>query len=166
MKNKISLLVITLLLSIGITACGNTQGNASSSTNAEKSSTTQSSISLKDGTYSADFKSDSSMFKINEALKGKCKVTVENGKATAHITLPSKSIVNLFLGKADDAKKEGAKLINPTVDTVKYEDGLTEEVYGFDVPLEVIDQEFDLALIGTKGNWYDHKVIISNVNPK
>ena len=39
---------------------------------------------------------------------------------------------------------------------------MTEEVYGFDIPVENIDEEFDLALIGTKGKWYDHKVKISN----
>ena len=43
-----------------------------------------------------------------------------------------------------------------------YSDGATEEVYGFDIPVTVIDQEFDLALIGTKGVWYDHKVSIEN----
>ena len=50
----------------------------------------------------------------------------------------------------------------PTVDTVTYSDGTTEEVYGFDIPVTVIDQEFDLALIGKKGVWYDHKVSIEN----
>ena len=38
----------------------------------------------------------------------------------------------------------------------------TEEVNGFDVPVPVIDEEFDLALIGKKGVWYDHKVSVSN----
>ena len=35
----------------------------------------------------------------------------------------------------------------------------------FDIPVSVIDEEFDMALIGTKGKWYDHKVSISNVQP-
>ena len=34
---------------------------------------------------------------------------------------------------------------------------------GFDVPVPVIDEEFDLALIGKKGVWYDHKVSVSNL---
>ena len=38
-----------------------------------------------------------------------------------------------------------------------------EEVNGFDVPVPVIDEEFDLALIGKKGVWYDHKVSVSNL---
>ena len=29
-------------------------------------------------------------------------------------------------------------------------------------PVEALDQEFDLALIGTKGKWYDHKVSVSD----
>ena len=43
-----------------------------------------------------------------------------------------------------------------------YKDGDTEEVYGFDVPVPAIGEEFDLALIGTKGVWYDHKVSVTN----
>ena len=43
-----------------------------------------------------------------------------------------------------------------------YSDGETEEVYGFDIPVEAVDEEFDLALLGTKGTWYDHVVSISN----
>ena len=44
----------------------------------------------------------------------------------------------------------------------KYSDGTTEEVYAFDVPVEALDQEFDLAILGTKGTWYDHKVSVSD----
>ena len=50
----------------------------------------------------------------------------------------------------------------PTTDTVTYSDGFTDEVYGFDVPVPALDEEFDLALLGTKGNWYDHKVVVSD----
>ena len=65
-------------------------------------------------------------------------------------------------GAAADATKDGAKLLQPTNDTVKYSDGTTEEVYGFDVPVEALDKEFDLAILGTKGTWYDHKVSVSD----
>ena len=47
-------------------------------------------------------------------------------------------------------------------DTVTYSDGLTEEVYGYDVPVPELDEEFDLAILGKKGVWYDHKVSVSN----
>ena len=79
-----------------------------------------------------------------------------------HISLNSKNIVNLYSGLAKDAKKDSAGLLMPTEDTVTYSDGMTEEVYGFDVPVPALDTEFDLALLGTKGKWYDHKVSVSN----
>ena len=41
-------------------------------------------------------------------------------------------------------------------------EGKPKEVYGFDVPVPALDKEFDLALIGTKGKWYNHKVSVSN----
>lgn len=117
---------------------------------------------LADGTYTADFNTDSSMFHVNEAYEGKGILTVENGQMTIHVSMPSKNIVNLYLGSAEDAQKDGAELIQPVTDTVTYSDGATEEVNGFDVPVPVIDEEFDLALIGKKGVWYDHKVSVSN----
>ena len=40
---------------------------------------------------------------------------------------------------------------------------MTEEVYGFNVPVEKLDEEFDLAIIGKKGKWYDHKVSVTDV---
>ena len=108
---------------------------------------------IEDGTYTAEFKTDSTMFHVNEANEGKGTLTVEDGKMTIHISLVSKNIVNLF---------PGTKLLEPTTDKVTYSDGTTEEVYGFDVPIPALDEEFDLALIGTKGKWYDHKVSVSN----
>ena len=60
----------------------------------------------------------------------------------------------------------GLSWMQPTVDTVTYEDGTTEEVYGFDVPVPAIGEEFDLALIGKAGKWYDHKVIVTNPVPE
>lgn len=117
---------------------------------------------LEDGTYRADFETDSSMFYVNEAKDGKGELTVKDGKMTIHISLNSKNIVNLFVGTAEDAQKDGAELLEPTTDEVTYKDGTTEEVYGFDVPVEKIGEEFDLALIGTKGKWYDHKVSVEN----
>ena len=89
-------------------------------------------------------------------------LTVKDGKMTIHISLASQKIVNLFVGTAEDAAKEGAELLQPTIDTVTYADGTTEEVNGYDVPVEALDKEFDLAIIGTKQKWYDHKVSVSD----
>ncbi len=117
---------------------------------------------LEDGIYTAEFDTDSSMFHVSEACDGKGTLTVQDGAMTIHISLGSKNIVNLYPGLAEDARKEGAELLEPTVDSVTYSDGFTEEVYGFDVPVPVLDEEFDLALIGKKGKWYDHKVRVSD----
>ena len=125
----------------------------------------QETAELADGIYTAEFTTDSSMFRINEAYENKGILTVENGEMTIHITLISKKILNLYPGLADDAAKEGAELLIPTEDTVTYNDGMTEEVYGFDVPVPALKTEFDLALIGTKGKWYDHNVSVSNPVP-
>ena len=116
---------------------------------------------LEDGTYTALFNTDSSMFHVNEANEGKGVLTVEGGQMTIHVSLASKGILNLFVGTAEDAQKEGAVLLEPTTDTVEYKDGTSEEVYGFDIPVPAIGEEFDCALIGEKGTWYDHKVSVT-----
>ena len=101
---------------------------------------------LEDGVYTAEFDTDSSMFHV----------------MTIHVSLVSKKIVNLFAGTAEDAQKDGAEIIEPTTDTVKYSDGYTEEVYGFDIPVPAIGEEFNVAILGEKGKWYDHKVSVKN----
>ena len=120
---------------------------------------------LPDGVYTAEFNTDSSMFHANEACDGKGTLTVKDGQMTIHVSLVSKTILNLYPGLAEDAKAEGAELLQPTTDTVTYSDGLSDEVYGFDIPVPALDAEFDLALIGKKGVWYDHKVSVSNPVP-
>lgn len=117
---------------------------------------------LADGSYKAEFSTDSTMFRVNEACEGLGTLTVQDGQMTIHVSLQSKNIVNLYPGLAADAAKEGAELLEPTEDTVTYSDGWTEEVYGFDIPVPALDTEFDLALIGKKGKWYDHKVKVAN----
>ena len=117
---------------------------------------------LPDGEYKCAFNTDSSMFHANEACDGMGVLTVKDGKMTIHVSLVSKSILNLYPGKAEDAQKEGAEWLQPTVDEVTYSDGTTEEVFGFDIPVEALDTDFDLALIGKKGVWYDHVVSVSS----
>ena len=131
-------------------------------TEAAATETAQNEAQLPDGVFTAEFSTDSSMFHVSEACDGKGTLTVKDGVMTIHISLGSKKILNLYPGLAEDAAKDGAVLLQPTTDTVTYSDGMTEEVYGFDVPVPVIGEEFDLALIGTKGKWYDHKVKVSD----
>ena len=116
---------------------------------------------LADGVYTALFNTDSSMFHVNEAYEGKGELTVKEGSMTIHVSLVSKKIVGLYPGLASDAEADEAGMLQPTTDTVTYSDGTTEEVYGFDVPVPAIGEEFDLAILGESGKWYDHKVSVS-----
>ena len=174
----VSLLAVSALLAASLAGCGSSASSVASSASSEAvSSVAESAVSeaasesaavssartLEDGTYTAEFDTDSSMFHVNEFYEGKGTLTVEDGKMTIHITLRSTNIVNLYPGLAEDAQKDGAELLQPVVETVDYNDGEpAEEVNAFDVPVPAIDEEFDLALIGTKGKWYDHKVSVSN----
>lgn len=71
----------------------------------------QDTAELADGIYTAEFTTDSSMFRVNETCEGKGTLTVENGEMTIHITLGSKKILNLYPGLAEDASEEGTELL-------------------------------------------------------
>ncbi|MCC8162474.1 MAG: hypothetical protein LIO86_04725 [Lachnospiraceae bacterium] len=154
MKRIIALLAVLSLMIVSVAGCG---GSAQEEIVSE--------AELEDGVYLADFDTDSSMFHVNESCDGKGTLTVENGVMTIHVSLVSKNIVNVYYGLAEDAKQDGAELIEPTVDSVTYSDGYTEEVYGFDIPVPALDTEYNVAIIGTKDNWYDHTVSVSNPEP-
>lgn len=119
-------------------------------------------LDLEDGSYWVKFDTDSTMFHVNEAMKGKALLTVNDGEGNLHLILTSKNIVNLYSGFAEDAENDKDNWIEPSVEEVTYDDGMTEEVFAFDVPVYVMEEEFDLALIGKKNVWYDHKVSISD----
>ena len=129
------------------------------------SSPQETGTTLEDGIYMAKFDTDSNMFRVNDMDYGRGVLTVKNGKMSIHIRLVSQNIVNLFYGNKEDAQKEGAELIDPTVETVDYGDGTTEDVNCFDVPVPALDQEFTVSLIGTHGNWYEHQVTVSDPVP-
>ena len=162
MKKRTILLCMSALIAIFATGCSNQTDTSVLDASSPPAVSQEEQATLEDGVYSADFETDSSMFRVNETCDGKGKLTVQDGKMTIHISLTSQNIVNLFPGTAEDAQKDGVELLQPTVDTVTYEDGISEEVNGFDVPVPTLDEPFNLALIGTKGKWYDHEVIVSN----
>lgn len=174
----VSLLAVSALLAASLAGCGSSASSVASSASSEAvSSVAESAVSeaasesaaassaraLEDGTYTAEFDTDSSMFHVNEASDGKGTLTVEDGQMTLHISLQSKKIVNLYVGMAADAPDHEADWLQPTTNTVTYSDGTSEEVYGFDVPVEALDTDFQLAILGTKGKWYDHTVSVRNV---
>ena len=157
-------LALSLLAGCGAssTASSAASGAVSSEAVSSVASSAVETAALPDGVYTADFDTDSSMFHANEACNGKGTLTVENGQMTFHVSLASTHIVNLYLGKASDAADHEADWLQPTTDTVTYSDGTSEEVYGFDIPVSAVDADFDLAILGTKGKWYDHVVSVRN----
>ncbi len=178
---KLTVLILTALLVLSMGACGQSTAapEATVKTGAETTAaaeTTEGTAApetveatapaLADGVYLADFNTDSTMFHANEVCEGKGTLTVKDGKMTIHVSLASTSILNLYPGLAEDAQKEGAELLQASKDELTYPDGLKETVNGFDIPVPALDQEFDVALIGKKGKWYDHKVSVSNPVPQ
>ena len=176
-KQLISLSIVSALLAASLAGCGASSGAAGSAASGAVSSSVvssaasseaaaESTASLPDGVYTAAFDTDSSMFHANEACNGLGTLTVENGQMTFHVSLASKKIVNLYVGMAADAEDHKTDWLLPTTDTVTYSDGTSDEVYGYDIPVAAVDEDFQLAILGTKGKWYDHTVSIRNAEPK
>lgn len=165
MKKFLSI-VCAGVLAAALTACTAAPA-ASQSTVASSAASVQaqSAPALADGVYQASFSTDSSMFHANEACDGKGVLTVQNGQMSIYVTLAGKGIVNLFPGTAEDAQKPGAEWLQPTLETVHYSDGTTDEANAFLIPVPYLDEEFDVALVGKKGTWYDHKVSVSDPQP-
>jgi hypothetical protein len=163
-KVKLTVLLFVAMMIVVLAGCGN-PGEAAPQSTATSSVSLAPATGLADGVYSADFTTDNSMFHVTEANNGKGVLTVKDGKMTIHVSLASKKIVNLFAGTAEAANQNGAALLQPTTDSVTYSDGTTEDVYGFDIPVPAVDEEFAVALKGTKGVWYDHMVKVSGPVP-
>ena len=147
---RFAVLLIALMLIVSFAACG------------KASEPEKEEPKLADGEYVVKFNTDSSMFHANEADDGCGVLFVENGEMTLFVRLAGKGIVNLFVGTAEDAQKDGAELLDPVDVEVEYSDGTKETVYGFYIPVKELDTEFDCAILGKKGTWYDHKVSVSS----
>ena len=173
LKNKCSLLLAGVMLAGALVGCGASSAPASSAASSEaaassavsEAASASAEAALPDGTYAADFDTDSSMFHANEAFDGKGALTVKDGQMTLHVSLASKNIVNLYVGTAEDAASHEADWLQPTTDVVNYSDGTSDEVYGFDIPVEALDTDFSVAILGKKGKWYDHTVSVRNAQP-
>lgn len=168
MKKKLLSLLVVMTIAVSAVACGNSSSTETADVDNEaavveesEETTTVPKLDIADGEYEVLFTTDSSMFHVNETLDNKATLTVEDGYGTVHITLAGTGINNLYLGLATDAEADEANWLEHTEDEVTYDDGMTETVYGFDVPVPVLNEEFDVALIGSKGIWYDHKVKVT-----
>ena len=180
MSRSIGIVSCAFVVAILMALAGCSTGGASSassgiqesspaSTSASSSEASSASVasgasdrSLGLGTYDVQVETGSSMFHVNEADKGRGLLTVSNDGMTVHIRLASKKITKLYLGTVEEAMADEAGALLPTTDTVTYDDGATEEVYGFDVPVPSLDEPFDVSILGSKGNWYNHKVTVSD----
>ena len=171
LNHKFALLLAGAVLAGALTGCGASGAPASSAASSEAAASSAVSeaasepaaeAALPDGVYTADFDTDSSMFHAND---GKGTLTVKDGQMTFHVSLVSKKIVNLYVGTAADAEAHEGDWLQPTTDTVTYSDGLSDEVYGFDIPVKALDEDFQLAILGSKGKWYDHTVRVANAQP-
>ena len=173
LNHKFALLLAGAVLAGSLTGCGASGTPASSAASSEpaassavsEAASASAEAALPDGTYAADFDTDSSMFHANEANDGKGTLTVKDGQMTFHVSLVSKKIVNLYVGTAEDAASHEADWLQPTTDVVNYSDGTSDEVYGFDIPVEALDTDFSVAILGKKGKWYDHTVSVRNAQP-
>lgn len=174
LNHKFALLLAGAVLAGSLTGCGASGTPASSAASSETAASSAVSeaaseptaeAALPDGVYTADFDTDSSMFYANEANDGKGILTVKDGQMTFHVSLVSKKIVNLYVGMAADAEAHEGDWLQPTTDVVNYSDGTSDEVYGFDIPVKALDEDFQLAILGSKGKWYDHTVRVANAQP-
>ena len=166
LRKRLMTLALAVVMTVSVfTGCGSKDDSKTSRSESKKTEQQKSDAKkekaaekeetkapIEDGTYTAEFKTDSSMFHVNDAYDDKGTLTVKDGKMTIHISLVSKNIVNMFTGTITD---ENGNFVTDI-------EGKPKEVYGFDVPVPALDEEFDLALIGTKGKWYNHKVSVSN----
>ena len=167
LNHKFALLLAGAVLAGSLTGCGASSAPASSAASSEaaassavsEAASVSAESALPDGVYTADFDTDSSMFHANEANDGKGTLTVKDGQMTFHVSLASKKIVNLYVGMAADAEAHEADWLQPTTDVVNYSDGTSDEVYGFDIPVEALDTDFSVAILGKKGKWYDHTAV-------
>lgn len=90
MKKKLLVLVLSAVMAVGMmSGCGaksdtsDTKAKTAESSSAKEEETEeQTECELEDGTYTAEFKTDSGMFHVNEANDGKGTLTVKDGKMT------------------------------------------------------------------------------------
>lgn len=103
---------------------------------------------LKDGVYSINVDSSSSMFNITS-----CELTVAEGKMTAAMTMGGKGYLHLFMGTGEEAASASE---DAYIAFGENENG--EHV--FTVPVEALNLETDCAAFSAKKEtWYDRVLV-------
>lgn len=104
--------------------------------------------SLKDGVYSVEVDSSSSMFSIIN-----CELTVADGKMTAVMTMSGKGYLYLFMGTGEDAVSADESKYIPFAEN---NDGM----HTFTVPVESLDAGINCtAFSKNKEKWYDRILV-------
>lgn len=104
---------------------------------------------VKDGTYSIQVESSSSMFRVVEA-----KLTVQDGQMEAVLTLSGKSYLWLYMGTGKEAAK-----INDASAYIGYKED-ADGMYTYTVPVEALDKGIDCAAFSkNKEKWYDRVIL-------
>lgn len=102
---------------------------------------------VKDGTYSIEVESSSSMFKIEYA-----ELTIKDGAMTAVITLSGTSYPKLFLGTGEQAATAKETDCIPFVENAA-------GAYTYTLPVKALDQPIDCAAYSKKKEeWYDRQL--------
>lgn len=155
MKKLLVLVCALCIACVALVGCGGEQKASVNNTG------------LEPGTYSVKFDTDTpKMFGVNDYYEGRGTLTVTKDSAELYVVLKARGILKLHLGTADSARKNGAELLEPTEEVVKYDDGYTKECYSFKIPIRgKLGEEFDCAILGSKDTWYDHKVVVSDPQP-
>jgi hypothetical protein len=107
---------------------------------------------IKNGQYSIEVDSDSSMFRIVD-----CQLTVTDNSITALLTLSGTGYSSLYMGTAKQALADTEEsYINFT---------LVDERHSFTIPVAALDKTIDCAALGVKsGNWFDHAIVFKSDN--
>ena len=105
-------------------------------------------MDVKDGTYSVDVVSSSSMFRVIKA-----ELTVKEGKMKAAITLSGTGYLKLFMGTGKEAAASSES------DYIGFQED-SEGRYTYTVPVKALDKGLDCAAFSKrKEKWYDRVIL-------
>ena len=126
MKKKLLVLVLSAVMAVGMmSGCGaksdTSEGEAkveqdASSKEGKKEETPK--CELEDGTYTAEFKTDSGMFHVNAANDGKGTLTVKDGKIEAVEVTSAEKEDSAYLAMAEDIIPKIIEAQSAEVDTI------------------------------------------------
>ena len=105
----------------------------------------------KDGTYSIEVESSSSMFKIVDA-----QLTISGDEMSAVLTLSGTGYEKLYMGTGEDALQDSD-------DKCIYFVENAEGQYTYEVPVVALDQDIDCAAWSIrKQEWYDRVIVFDS----